>query len=118
MTSKYPFTELPTIDDTIAKPLKKLLGDDFFDLVNDFFTDFPSKFSDLKAARTSNDVDSIFRISHTLKSSSGSFGFTRLYKCLEHLEVQARNNNIIDPDNQIKLLEQEFGIVVSTLSED
>jgi len=113
MSSEYPFTDVPTIDETVANPLKELLGDSFYELVNDFLTDFPVKFKSLLSAQDGNDVDTIFKIAHTLKSSSGSFGFIRLYKQLEHLELQARKDNLIKPDEQLTFIEQEFNKVVS-----
>ncbi len=118
MNDEYPFTDLPTIDEAIATPLKDLLGDSYFELVNDFTSDFPVKFDALKIASNGSDVDSIFRISHTLKSSSGSFGFTKLYRQLEHLELQARKNEITALNEQIDLLQQEFNIVVTSLDKE
>ena len=118
MSSEYPFTDLPTIDDSVANPLKELLGDSYLELVNDFTSDFPIKFKALQIAANENDVDSIFKLSHTLKSSSGSFGFTRLYKRLEYLELQARTDEISDLTQQIDLIEQEFTIVLSMLNDE
>jgi len=116
MSNEYPFTDLPTIDDTVATPLRDLLGDSFSELVSDFTSDFPVKFTAIKSATNDDDVESIFKIAHTLKSSSGSFGFTKLFKLLEHLELQARRNEIVDLNDQINLLEQEFNCVVSELN--
>lgn len=118
MSSEYPFSDLPTIDEAVATPLKDLLGDSYFELVGDFTDDFPVKFSALKSATDSDDIESIFRISHTLKSSSGSFGFTKLYKRLEHLELQARKNEIANISEQIKLLQEEFDLVLSRLNKE
>jgi len=115
MCNKYPFSDLPTIEDAVATPLKDLLGEHYYELVNDFTSNFPVKFNELKSANNSNDVESIFTISHTLKSSSGSFGFTKLFKRLEHLEHQARNNQIVNIDEQIELLDQEFNTILSSL---
>ena len=116
MQAEYPFTDTPSIDEEIVSPLKELLGDAFASLVGDFTSDFPTKFLALKEASISNDTDSIYKISHTLKSSSGSFGFMKLYKRLEHLELQARENNIINLPEQIDLLDQEFNQVVDLLN--
>ncbi len=118
MSSEYPFTDLPTIDDSVADPLKELLGDSYLELVSDFTADFPVKFSALKTSADNNDADSIFKLSHTLKSSSGSFGFIRLYKRLEHLELQSRKNEISNLTQQIVLIEQEFTILVSQLNKE
>ena len=118
MSSDYLFTELPSIDDAVASPLKELLGDSYLELVNDFTSDFPVKFDALKTATMTNDVDSIFKIAHTLKSSSGSFGFTKLYKKLEYLEQQARKNEITDLNEQVTLIQEEFEIVLSAMKEE
>ena len=116
MHTDYPFTDLPSIDDDVVSPLKELLGDAFMPLVGDFTDDFPIKFAALKQASLSNDTESIFKISHTLKSSSGSFGFMKLYKRLEHLELQARQDAIANLQEQIDLLDQEFNQVLSELN--
>ena len=116
MSNEYPFSDLPTIDDAVASPLRELLGDSFFELVSDFTNDFPEKFNAIKTATNENDIESIFNIAHTLKSSSGSFGFTKLFKRLEYLELQARKNEIVNLNEQIDGLEQEFNEVVLMLN--
>lgn len=118
MNSQYPFTDLPTIDETVSTPLRNLLGDNYFELVGDFTTDFPTKFKELKKAADNNDIDTIFKVSHTVKSSSGSFGFTRLYKRLEHLELQARNDEISYLSEQIEFIDQEFNSVLVQLEKE
>lgn len=115
MTEQDPFIGLPSIDKDVMQPLKDLLGDNFNELVNDFLDGFPSKFSDLKTASNSTDINGIMQISHTLKSSSGSFGFTCLFKRLEQLELQARNNHVINHLNQVKLIEKEFKNVLKLM---
>ncbi|MCK4744102.1 MAG: Hpt domain-containing protein [Sulfuriflexus sp.] len=118
MSEEYPFTGLPSIDGEVVRPLKELLGDSFAELVNDFISSFPPKLNELKTASNTNDISSMMQISHTLKSSSGSFGFTRLFKRLEHLELQARKNNIVDHPNQVKLINEEFQSVIKEMNKN
>lgn len=113
MTEKYPFIGLPSIDEEVSRPLKDLLGDNYTDLINDYFSSFPDKLQDLKVAAQSDDVNSILQISHTLKSSTGSFGFIRLFKQLEYIEHQAREENLVDHINQVELIEKEFQSILS-----
>jgi len=115
MTEQYPFTDLPSLDENIMQPLKELLGDAFDKLVTDYLTSFPDKLAELKLAAQSDDVKTLLQISHTLKSSSGSFGFIRLYKRLEHLEYQARNNDIANSTGQVSLIDQEFNDILNHL---
>jgi len=108
MTEQYPFTGLPSIDKDVMQPLKELLGDNFYELMDEFFDNFPRTFATLKTASSNVDANEIMQVAHTLKSSSGSFGFTCLFKYLEHLELQARKEHIINFANQVELIETEF----------
>jgi len=118
MSNDFLFTDTPTIDNDVADPLKKLLGDSYLELVGDFTSDFPVKFKNLQLAANQDDVDSLFKISHTLKSSSGSFGFTRLYKRLEFLELQARKNQLTNPIEQVKLIKKAFDEVLLKIDKE
>lgn len=111
MSEQYPFTGLPSLDEEVVRPLKELLGDSFNELINDFIDSFPAKLEQLKTASSTDNVDQMLQISHTLKSSSGSFGFTRLFKRLEHLEFQARNKNLVDHASQVDLIDEEFKFI-------
>lgn len=115
MSEQYPYTNLPSLDEDVVRPLKELLGDSFPELIDDFLTSFPHKLKDLKAASRCDNVDAILQISHTLKSSSGSFGFVRLFKRLEHLELQARKDTIENQSDQVELIDQEFKYILSQL---
>ena len=118
MNEQYPFTGLPSFDDDVVRPLKELLGDNFTELVDDFISNFPPKLDELKTASNTDDVKSIMQIAHTLKSSSGSFGFIRLFKRLEHLEQQARKNNLVNHADQVKLIDEEFQCVLEIINID
>jgi len=115
MSEQYPFTGQPSIDDDVVRPLKELLGDSFNELINDFLDSFPLKLKGLQTASNSDNVAEILQISHTLKSSSGSFGFTRLFKRLEHLELQARNNHLVEHEKQVDLIDEEFKYILQQM---
>jgi len=116
MSEQYPFAGLPSLDDEVVRPLKELLGEHFAELVNDFISSFPPQLDELKSASRTNDVNSMLQISHTLKSSSGSFGFIRLFKRLEYLEHQARKNNLVNHADQVKLIDDEFQCVLEKMN--
>ena len=118
MSEQYPFTGLPSLDDEVVRPLKELLGEHFAELVNDFILSFPPKLDELKTASNIDDINSMLQISHTLKSSSGSFGFTRLFKRLEHLELQARKNNLVNHAEQVRLIDEEFQCVLEKMNKN
>lgn len=116
MSEQYPFTGLPSLDDEVVRPLKELLGDNFTELVDHFISSFPPQLDKLKTASNTDDVDSMMQISHTLKSSSGSFGFIRLFKRLEHLEQQARKKNLVNHADQVKLIDEEFQCLLEKMN--
>ena len=116
MSEQYPFTGLPSLDDEVVRPLKELLGDNFAELVEHFISSFPPQLDELKTASNTGDVNSMMQISHNLKSSSGSFGFIRLFKRLEHLELQARKNDLIDHADQVKLIDEAFQCVLEKMN--
>ena len=118
MSEQYPFNGLPSLDDEVVRPLKELLGEHFSELANDFISSFPPQLEKLKAASNTDDADSMMQISHNLKSSSGSFGFIRLFKRLEYLELQARKNNLVNHADQVKLIDEEFQRVLTKMNTD
>jgi len=112
MSEQYPFSDLPHLDEDVIRPLQELLGDNFSELVDDYLESFPIKLQELKHAAMNNDIEALMQISHTLKSSSGSFGFIRLFKSLERLELQARSNDVKEPTQQVDFIEQEFNCIL------
>ena len=118
MNEQYPFTSLPSLDDEVVRPLKELLGEHFAELINDFISSFPPQLDELKTASNTDDVKTMMQISHTLKSSSGSFGFIRLFKRLEYLELQARKNSLVDHADQVKLIDEAFQCVLEKINKN
>jgi len=118
MAEQYPFSNLPSVDEEAVKPLKDMLGDSYPALINDYLSSSPTKIQELKKAINDNDTNEVLHIAHTLKSSSGNFGFIRLFKRLEYLELQARKNHIDNPIAQYDLIDQEFNHILNQTDND
>lgn len=105
---KTPDT-LQSVDNEKLDELRGILDDaDVNDLISDFFEFCETDISSLRDASYKNLVDDIFRVSHGLKSSSGSLGFIKIAELCRILESQARSNELQDAVSQAENIEAEF----------
>lgn len=106
-----------SIDDDKINELREILDEDELqELIADFFDICSTDMENLNAAVNGNSVDNIYRISHGLKSSSGNLGFSKMSCLCRDLELQARNDEIVDADVQVQSILDEFNHLKNILT--
>jgi HPt (histidine-containing phosphotransfer) domain-containing protein len=107
---------VPSIAQTRIDELRALLGDDVKLLIDEFFSVSDPEIEQLGKAIKEENTESIYKLCHSLKSSSGNLGFLRLHEQCKQLELQARTNQAIDADKQFTSIMTEYESLKEQLS--
>ncbi|GEM_PF-3218249 len=108
---------VPEMDDSILdygtlERLRETIGEDanttLFYLIGQFLNEAPGQLSTIRMAGEKNDLISIQRASHTLKSTSASFGVMALSHTAQDMEIAARAGDFSGAIRLIPQLEQDF----------
>lgn len=70
----------------------------------------------LREAVTRNDAAAIFRLAHSLKSSSGNVGAVTLVKLCQELEMMGRAQNTAEAPETLVAIEAEYAMVQEALA--
>ena len=116
MASIDQANDIPRLDEEKIHELKDILGDEVRDIIDEFLRAVPNSFETIAASVIPRDAEKIFVEAHTLKSSSGNIGLARFCRLCAILEEQARNNQIIELEAQLKLLNDELSAGVDALN--
>ena len=81
------------IDEGVVGPLRKSRPDLFKRLTASYLNYAPAALAELKTALDANDLTTLGRIAHSLKSSSANLGAASLSKLCRDLETAARDKN-------------------------
>jgi CheY-like chemotaxis protein/HPt (histidine-containing phosphotransfer) domain-containing protein len=103
------------LDSKILNDLRKLAGDRFASLIDSFERDIKKNLPALRDAIKQNDVEAVVIAAHTIKGAGMNMAAVRFSDCCKTLEMQARENNIIDVQNQVKCIEDEYQRVIREL---
>ncbi len=102
---------MTNIDQASLQKLLELIGGDnasLAELIGSFLTEGPALVTTLEQAEAENDLDTMRRAAHTLKSSARDFGALDLSEYCSTLEAQCRASNTVDSLGQISRISQEF----------
>lgn len=108
---------VPEMDDSILdygtlERLRETIGEDanttLFYLIGQFLNEAPGQLSTIRVASEKNDLISIQRSAHTLKSTSASFGVMALSHTSQDMEIAARAGDFAGAIRLIPQLEQDF----------
>ena len=109
--------EFQRVDEDKFNELNEILGEDFGEIVTEFSKIVPDSLDTIALALKSGDTERVFIETHTLKSSSGNIGLARFSHLCAILEEQARNEKMLEPEAQLKLINKEFTAGVDALNE-
>jgi two-component system sensor histidine kinase/response regulator len=99
----------PAIDRIIYDDLKETVGDDFFqELVDTFLIDTTALVNDLGAALGKNDIDTVRRTAHSLKSNSATFGAAKLSQLAKDVEMMAKDGDLEDGYSKLEAISDEY----------
>ena len=77
----------------------------------------PTVFEELRRAVAGGDASAVWKIAHSLKSSSSSLGAKQLAQQIGDVEGRARQNNLVEAHASLVLIETEFQKVRTALRE-
>jgi len=103
------------LDAESISSLHELLQDDFLDILSSFINLMPELIEDLKTLSESKDLNSIAKITHSIKGASGNVGAIYLSNTCESLEFGLRNNSIEEPSPYIDKIEEAASITLNEL---
>ncbi len=77
----------------------------------------PTVLEELRRAIAGGDASAVWKIAHSLKSSSASLGAKQLAQHIGDMEGRARQNDLVEADSRLVRIETEFQKVSSALRE-
>lgn len=96
------------MDTNTIESLRSVLEDSIYELFNAFITDCPATIERLANAIKDNNVAEINEAAHYLKGSGGNIGAIAFSNACNMLELQAKDNALIQPEVQIDKVRQLF----------
>ena len=106
----------PAVDANAFAEMKELMGDDFEDIVSMCLQSLPEQLSQIEKAIKIQNVDTLFTISHKMKSSCGSIGAFGLAERAEAIEIISRNGSTKIPEQTLNDLRDATEQVISLLN--
>jgi len=92
----------PAMDANAFAEMKELMGDTFKEVVSLCAQSLPEQLSNIERAIKNQNAETLFSISHKMKSSCGSIGAFGLAEKAEAIELISRDGSteIPEPDHQ------------------
>jgi signal transduction histidine kinase/DNA-binding NarL/FixJ family response regulator/HPt (histidine-containing phosphotransfer) domain-containing protein len=84
---------------------------------NMYLENAPTVLEELRRAVAGGDASAVWKIAHSLKSSSASLGAKQLAQHIGDMEGRARQNDLVEADSRLVRIESEFQKVSSALRE-
>ena len=106
------------MDASAFTEMKELMGDTFKDILSLCIETLPDQLNAIEDAIDNNNAESLFNISHKMKSSSGSIGAFGLAEKAEVIELIGRDGSTQVPDLAINELRDATEQVLSIISEE
>ena len=106
----------PAVDANAFAEMKELMGDDFKDIVSMCLQSLPEQLNHIERAIKTQNVDTLFTISHKMKSSCGSIGAFGLAERAEAIEIISRNGSTKIPEQTLNDLRDATEQVISLLN--
>ncbi len=95
------------LDMAVFDELKEAAGADFIDeLVGTYLDDTPGLLSEMKAALKVQDAEAFRRAAHSLKSTSATFGASRLSGMARELEMLAKEQKLAEAAAKLPAVEE------------
>ena len=127
MDTAYKEADLParvsmTLNLQVLNDLKVVLGEDIDILYNAFFSDAngvtENLTQELKKPAELMDLESISRSGHSMKSISQNVGAEALSAVSEQLESLAKEKKVLEIQNKIQMLLDEYNLLSEALNEE
>jgi len=96
--------------------MKELMGESFNEVISMCLQSLPAQLAEIESAIKDNNVDTLFSVSHKMKSSCGSIGAFGLAKRAEAIELISREGSTDIPGQLVDDLRESTDQVVTILS--
>jgi HPt (histidine-containing phosphotransfer) domain-containing protein len=106
----------PSLDANAFAEMKELMGDTFKDIVSLCLQSLPEQLTKIESAIKNHNAETLFTVSHKMKSSCGSIGAFGLAEKAEAIELISRNGSTEIPEQALSDLRNATGQVVSILN--
>ena len=105
------------LDLEVLNELVDIMGDDMAMLLNSYFSDSQSKLDELAKMNWKTEQEPIFRMVHALKGSSRNLGVIGFSDMCDHIESQARANQLTSEDFDLTALNQLYEVACAELKQ-
>ena len=96
--------------------MKELMGESFNEVITMCLQSLPAQLTEIESAIKDNNVDTLFSVSHRMKSSCGSIGAFGLAERAEAIELISREGSTDIPEQLVNDLRESTDQVVTILS--
>ncbi len=96
--------------------MKELMGESFNEVISMCLQSLPAQLAEIEGAIKDNNVDTLFSVSHKMKSSCGSIGAFGLAERAEAIEIISRKGSTDIPGQLVNDLRESTDQVVTILS--
>jgi HPt (histidine-containing phosphotransfer) domain-containing protein len=107
-----------TMDAGAFAEMKELMGEGFNDIIVMCLQSLPEQLNAIETAIKNQNAETLFNISHKMKSSCGSIGAFGLAEKAEAIEVISRKGSTEIPDHIFKELHDATEQVISILGSE
>ena len=104
------------VDVTAFTEMKELMGDALNDVITLCLQSLPEQLSAIEDAINSNNAESLFNVTHKMKSSCGSIGAFGLAEKAETVEIIGRNGSTQVSDQALNELRDATMQVITFLN--
>ncbi len=104
------------MDAAAFSEMKELMGDSFKDIITLCLQTLPEQLNNVEVAIEHNDAETLFNVSHKMKSACGSIGAFGLAEKAESIEIIARNGSANVPEQTLEAFRNAVNQVVSILN--
>ena len=106
----------PAMDANAFAEMKELMGDTFKEVVSLCAQSLPEQLSNIERAIKDQNAETLFSISHKMKSSCGSIGAFGLAEKAEAIELISRDGSTDIPEQTLSDLHDAAANVLSILN--
>lgn len=109
MTNQLVDVKSPeSLDRTVLDRLYADMGEDIHEVLNAFLESINELLANLRHRADDEDIESISRWAHSIKSSAASIGMMKLSATAERLEKGLKQGLAVDVDKLVSEIEQEY----------
>jgi HPt (histidine-containing phosphotransfer) domain-containing protein len=104
------------MDAAAFSEMKELMGDSFKDIISLCLQALPEQLNDIENAIANNNAETLFNVSHKMKSACGSIGAFGLAEKAECIEIIGRNGSANVPEQTLEEFRNAVTQVIDILS--